>query len=336
MYKTVLILALAFVFGTANVAQANKLDEKWTDARKLSNELGDQAKAGNENSFLLLQNLAKGGDATAVHNLGWLYGYDFLDQKADRATACEWYRKGSIYSYPPSMYHYSLCLFEQAKGSEDNDKLETQAYFEMFESAKGGWTAASIYVVEFVLNLPYLDPGEADKMQIVIGYGLRSNPSLAEKVTLSYLKGTAMIYGTSRPDGDYYRTGRDALRFAIENNHPAAEETLPRLYTKWFNAHNRRIAKWSLPSRSGLDCYKNEQATSKDKRFTALICRVFDEAASKELDRINTDTSDLKEGISSAQAYELDLFMAKLEERSASFLADKQKLSDIIDSLPRS
>ncbi len=331
MFKKIAVFLLTMMFMNPVLANANTLDERWTSAREISNRLGDLALKGDRDAFADLKRLSVIlHDPTAAHNIGWLYETGFPDHPSDKEKACIMYRKGSISDYPPSMHAYALCQFAASGGPGADDEFEAKGINLMFGAVKAGWTNSGIFLGNYILILPTLTQNDATGAKIAIEYGLKSNPTHDQKVTLSYLKGMAVIYGKDGPS-TYYENGRDAPMFAAENAHPHTENALPKLYTRWVHALTISMAAWSEPEQLGMDCYRNRQLTLNDPRTHSLECGDLNSQDERALKRLQDASDRLRyyETISPQEEETLDLAIQSLKVRSARFRADDKELVNI-------
>lgn len=331
MLKTIIVGALALVMSMTGGALADKLNPKWSASRKSANALGDAAKAGQERAYPMLVNKAAIGDAPAMHNIGWLYQKGFPGKPADREKACGWFGKAAKRGYPPSMHEHALCLFASTKKTKDKTaitKLEQSAYETLFGASKAGWIKSAIFFSEKILNRPFFDPKEASLVNLAVIYALSSNPSKPQAVTLNYLKGMAVIYG-SGGSGTYYRAGRDALQFADKNGHPHAGKALPELYSKWVRSHIKSLTAWSPPEQTGLECYRKKEAKSASKSRTALECTGLDSRQNKKLKYLKSASEALQSGVSPKDKADLQSAISRLDKRSAQFRAGVKELNEI-------
>ncbi len=330
MFKSSVFVALAFLLCATATANANKLDPKWTDARAISNQLGDAVKAGDRASFAPLKAKADEGDATAMHNMGWLEDNGYPDHAVDNARACGWYKQGAMLGYPPSMHGHALCLFKRSRGPGSEDQAEIDAIQFMRDAAKDGWTGSALYLSEYILNLPLLAEVDADKARIIIGWGYRSDPNDAEKVALSYMEGVAMVFGT---EGKDYQAGVDALSFAERRGHSAAGQALEQLYARWAGYHIKQMAAWTLPAKTGLQCYREREHSADDKLTASLECGQLDKNAENALERLTRTADKLRYEVAGQTQTDLVAAINDLKARSESFRSDRRQLLEIFSEV---
>jgi len=240
-----------------HMAYANKLDPKWAVSRESANSLGDAAKAGDKAALVQLREMEKGGQAAALHNLGWLNQYGFADGKVDYDVSCDYYAQASALSYPPSMHGYALCLYGQGRnakeaGAEDWEDLEYKADLLMLDAAAAGWVRSAIYVSERLLNRFDFVLEHAVAASAAVENGLKSNPNPTEKRDLIYTKAMAIIYGPKPRD---FKASDAALHYAHEEGHTAAIKAMPLLYSEWGKEIARQIYEWEPLPISAQDCY---------------------------------------------------------------------------------
>lgn len=324
MSSKFLIAALVVLAVITNTAYANKLDAKWSSTRGQINQLGDAAKAGDEQALQQLETMAASGDPVAMHNMGWLYDNGFQAQPG-RQGACDWYRQAAALEYPPSMHGSALCLFAKSAGPRAEDEFEAQAMQMMFDSAVLGWTSSSIHLAEYILNLALLAPVDADFAIGVIAFGLDSNPTHDQKVSLSYLRGMAVLFGS---EDQYYKGAHDALIFADENGHAYAGDSIAGLHVKWARWQIVAMAAWSPPDITGMDCYRATLATAKDKRDAALDCGRLDREKEDELDRLMSEAKSLRSEVAGEDRAKLEFAIEDLKARSQVFLTESEELTN--------
>lgn len=331
MFKSITLGALALVMGMTGAAFASKLDPKWAASRKDANAMGDAVKAGDKRAFQMLVNKAALGDAPAMHNIGWLYQKGFPDNPANPEKSCGWFGKAAKRGYPPSIHNHGLCLFASAKkanGKAARTKLEQQAYKALFDASKAGWTKSAIYMSEKIMNLPRPSNADFSIAGMVIDYGLGSTPAHEQKVTLSYFKGMRAVYG-SGGGSYYYKTARDALLFADKNGHLHAGKAIPALYSKWVRSHIKSMTAWSPPKLTGIECYRDKQASAASKARATLECTGYDSRKKKKLERLKKVSETLQFEVSPKDKTDLQSAMKRLDKRSAQFLAGVTELTNI-------
>jgi len=251
---------MVFITATAlmtHMAYANKLDPKWAVSREQANSLGDAAKAGDEAALVQLQEMVKGGQAAALHNLGWLNQYGFADGAVDYDASCDYYAQASALGYPPSMHGYALCLYGQGRiakeaGAEDWEDLEYKADLLMLDAAAAGWVRSALYVSEWLLNRFDFSVDHAVAASAAVENGLKSNPNETEITSLTYIKAMAIIYGPKPRD---FKASDAALHYADEKGHTAAIKAMPLLYSEWGKKIARQIYEWEPIPISAQDCY---------------------------------------------------------------------------------
>ena len=333
--KTIIVTALALVFGAANSAYAYRLAPKWSQDRAIANELGDLAKTGDMDAFARLKNMAATGSAPAEHNMGWLYDGGFPDHPVDKENACKWFFDASTRDYPPSMHAFALCQFAESKGRGSQDLEEKWGLGLLHDAAKAGWTASAVYLSEYLLNATLLSRVTAAEVYDLAEQGLKTDPTPSEKMTLSYFQGMAVIFGAAEINsitGDeelnpmnkqrIYRDGERALRNATSDGHPASEQELPKIRSNWALALMEDATTWKPPGRLAQDCYERVKDPA-EKRYIPGSCAAEFRLSSRQLEtyRENADylvglaDDDIKPGLLYA--------IEDLDQRSAIFRAER-------------
>lgn len=310
--KTIIVTALALVFGLANSAYAYTLDPKWSQDRETANQLGDLAKTGDMDAFDQLKNMAALGNAPAEHNLGWLYASGFPDHPADYEKSCKWYSDASTRKYPPSMHAFALCRFAATSGRGSGGWAEKSGLNLLKDAANAGWTASAVYLSEYRLNALFLPRVTAAEVFDLAEQGLKTDPTPSERMTLSYFQGMAVIFGAAEIDSitgeqetnpmnrqGIYRDGERALRNATSDRHPASEQELPKIRSKWAFALIEDTPSWNPPGRSVRSCNKRVkdrrkkrkslQRCSSEFRISYRQLKMYRENAGYLVEHVNDD-----------------------------------------------
>lgn len=318
---------IAVSFGA--MAQAENLAQHWTLPRQEANQLGDAAKAGDEQALLALTAKAAEGDATAMHNLGWLYKSGFAGAPANAETSCNWYHQGADGGYPPAQHGWALCLFAQAKSDGGNDSTEDRAMRLMADAAHSGWTQSAITLAEYLLNMLFLSNSAADEAYEISAVGLKSKPNDQEMVSLLYLVGMSIILRPDEIEGvsnmdrlERFRNAATALGQASEKGHAAATDSLPQSHFLWSNAWLDAQNSWAPPAYSAKKCVAmvsdpNEQQDGPQQCFETFNLSI------SGLTHLARDVAYLKDHMTDPRRAELINAFSDLEMKSENFRAER-------------
>lgn len=221
-------------------AQGDALDGKWTAAREAANRLGDAAKDGDSGALEALRARAREDDATALHNLAWLHeeGVPALKLTKSERKACKLYGRGAALGYPPSQHMAGMCHMKKAPFPTAGGRYADLGLPLLQSAAAGGWTEAAVYLSAHYMRTfrwpgtgdPEKDKAAAAKSADYARMGLTSRPTDRQKQEMSYLLGMAALHGApvDRREAD------EALRFAVDRGHGAAQGTLEALRLGWY------------------------------------------------------------------------------------------------------
>lgn len=325
MNKAIFVTALAALIIQASPVRAEKLDPEWSEHREIADNLGLLAKQGDEDALKELKYISAAANWPAKHTLGWLFEVGFPGHPADNKKSCEYYGSAALFDYPPGMHAFAMCQFAQSSGRGSWDEYEGEAMNLLSGAARRGWTASAIYLSEYVFNGKNVSGASAFEIGRVVRDGLKTDPTLSQRTTLSYLLGMAAIYGAGEYNKVYrqgtYLEAEQALRDAVSYGHPAAELELPKIHSMWSKAVIEDAVAWKPPEESAQYCIDSVRSPDQKRWISEKCVTLFLESRNK-LNYLQEYAQYLAEHLSEAERAEAVGAISQMKKASETFRAE--------------